>query len=110
MQRASGVLKQGEKIEVRLQPPDGSGMTIKPTLLKVEPQQELRWLGHLLFPGLFDGEHIFSLEPLAENRVKLVHREEFRGVLVGLILRMVGENTKRGFEAMNQALKTEAEK
>ena len=32
MQRASGVLKTGEKIEVRLQPPDASGMTIKPTM------------------------------------------------------------------------------
>jgi hypothetical protein len=110
MQRASGLVKQGEKIEVRLQPPDGPGMTIKPTLIKVEPQRELRWLGHLLVPGLFDGEHIFSLEPVADNRVKLVQREEFRGVLVGLMLRWVGENTRRGFEAMNQALKTEAEK
>ena len=110
MQRASGLVKQGEKIEVRLQPPDGPGMTIKPTLIKVEPQRELRRLGHLLVPGLFDGEHIFSLEPVADNRVKLVQREEFRGVLVGLMLRWVGENTQRGFEAMNQALKTEAEK
>ena len=110
MQRASGNLKQGEKLEVWLQPPDGSGMTIKPTVLKVEPQRELRWLGHLLFPGLFDGEHVFILEPVEVNRVKLVHREEFRGVLVGLVLRMIGENTRRGFEAMNQALKTEAEK
>jgi hypothetical protein len=67
-------------------------------------------LGHLLIPGLFDGEHIFVLEPIEHNRVKFVHREEFRGVLVGLILRMVGESTRRGFEAMNQALKIEAEK
>ena len=110
MQRASGVVKPGEKIEVLLQPPDGMGMTIKPTLLKVEPQRELRWLGHLLIPGLFDGEHIFSLEPVGDNQVKLVHREKFRGVLVGVILRMVGNNTRRGFEAMNEALKAEAEK
>lgn len=110
MQYASGLVKQGEKIEVRLQPPDGSGMTIKPRLIKVEPQRELRWIGHLLMPGLFDGEHIFSLEPVGDNRVKLVHREEFRGVLVGLILRLIGENTRRGFEAMNQALKAQAEK
>jgi len=109
IRRASGVVKQGEKLEVRLQPPGGSGMTIKPTLTKVEPNQELRWLGHLFIPGLFDGEHIFSLEPGGAGRVKLVHREEFRGVLAGLILRLVGENTRRGFEAMNQALKQEAE-
>lgn len=110
MQHARGVVKQGEKIEVRLQPADGPGMTIKPTLLRVEPQRELRWLGHLLVPGLFDGEHIFSIEALDANQVKLVHREEFRGVLAGLMLRLIGDNTQRGFEAMNQALKVEAEK
>jgi hypothetical protein len=106
---ASGVVKEGEKIKVQLQPPDGSGMTISPRLLKVDPNRELRWLGHLLIPGLFDGEHIFTLEPLAGERVKLVHREEFRGILVGIVLGMVGENTRRGFEAMNQALKARVE-
>ena len=108
--QAKGAVQAGEKIEVRLEPPDGAGMTIKPTLLKAEPQQELRWLGHLLIPGLFDGDHIFVLQPVGDDRVKLIHREEFCGLLVGLILSMVGENTKKGFEAMNQALKAEAEK
>jgi len=37
-------------------------MTFRPTILKAEPNRELRWLGHLLVPGLFDGEHIFTIE------------------------------------------------
>jgi hypothetical protein len=110
MQRASGPLQEGEQLEVRLQPPDGSGMTIKPTLLKVEPDRELRWLGHLFVPGLFDGEHIFIIEPLGEDRVRFIQREEFRGILASLLLGMIGENTRRGFETMNQALKAEVEK
>ena len=110
MQRASGQVEPGEKIEVYLQPPTGPGMTIKPTLLKVEPNRELRWLGHLIIPGLFDGEHIFIIEPIDSDRVKFVQREEFRGVLASLMLGMIGENTRRGFEAMNQALKTKVEK
>ena len=109
MQWASGTLAQGEKIEVRLQPPGGPGATIKPTLLKVEPNRELRWLGHLVMPGLFDGEHIFTIERLDQERVKFVQREEFRGILVSLMLRMIGENTRLGFEQMNQALKAEVE-
>jgi hypothetical protein len=109
MQRASGQIKQGEKIEIRLQLPSGPGMTIKPILLKVEPERELRWLGHLFVPGLFDGEHIFTIEPLAEDRVRFIQREEFQGILVSLMLSMIGESTQRGFEAMNQALKVEAE-
>lgn len=109
MIQASGELKEGQQIEVRLQSPDMSAMTIKPTLLKVEPLRELRWLGHMIFPGLFDGEHIFTLEAVGEKRVKFVQREEFGGMFAGLVLRFVGKNTQRGFEAMNQALKSEAE-
>ncbi len=110
MRRASGQLQTGQKIEVYLQPPGGSGMTFKPTLLNVEPNRELRWLGHLWVPGLFDGEHIFTIEPLDSDRVRFVQREEFRGILAPLLLRLIGQNTRRGFEAMNQALKAEAEK
>jgi hypothetical protein len=110
MQRAEGQVKPGEKIEVYLQPPNGSGMAFKPMLTKVEPHRELRWLGHLILPGLFDGEHIFVIEALAPNRVRFIQREEFKGLLAPLMLRWVGENTRRGFEAMNQALKAEAEK
>ena len=110
LRRASGEIEVGAKLEVELQPPDGSAMTFKPTLLKVEPNRELRWLGHLIMPGLFDGEHIFTIEPLDTNQVKFVQREEFRGILAALMLRFIGENTRHGFEAMNQALKDEAEK
>ena len=109
MRRGSGRLQVGERIEVHLKPPDGMGMTIKPKLLKVEPRRELRWLGHLVFPGLFDGEHSFVIEPLAEGRISFVQREQFRGILAPLMLRWIGENTLAGFKAMNEALKAEAE-
>ena len=110
LRQASGAIEVGAKLEVEIQPPNGSAMTFKPTLLKVEPNRELRWLGHLIMPGLFDGEHIFTVEPVDDNRVKFKQREEFRGILVALVLRFIGENTRRGFEAMNQALKDKAEK
>ena len=59
-------------------------MTFRPTVLKVEPNREFRWLGHLLFPGLFDGEHIFTIEPLGEGHVRFTQREVFTGLLVPL--------------------------
>ena len=59
IQKIEGKIEVGAKLEVFIQPPDSKGMTFKPTLLKVEPNREIRWLGHLFFPGLFDGEHIF---------------------------------------------------
>ena len=109
MRRVIGELKTGAKLEVRIQPSGASGMTFRPTVLKTEPKRELRWLGHLLIPGLFDGEHILTIEPLTENRVRFVQREIFTGVLVPLFARGLDMDTKRGFEEMNRALKELAE-
>ena len=82
IRQASGVVREGAQIEVRLQPPNGRGMTFKPTLIKVEQNREFRWRGRLLIPGIFDGEHYFIIEPLQEGVVRLIHGEQFRGMLV----------------------------
>ncbi len=103
--KIDGELAVGSRLEVRLTPPGGGGMTFRPTVTKVEPGREFRWLGHVLFPGLFDGEHIFELEPLGSDRTRLVQREEFRGILAWLLHWSVGYATRRGFELMNQKLK-----
>jgi hypothetical protein len=109
IRKASGNIRVGERLEVRLQPSGASAMTFRPTVLKVEPNREFRWLGHLLIPGLFDGEHSFTIEPLGEGRVRFTQREVFTGLLVPLLARGLDTDTQRGFEEMNQALKARAE-
>ncbi len=104
----SGQPTPGERLEVRLEPPGGRAMTFKPKVLNAEPNRELRWLGHLLVPGLFDGEHSFTIQPLEGNRVRFVQREAFKGLLVPLFARSLETNTQRGFEEMNRALKERA--
>jgi hypothetical protein len=104
-----GRLAPGERLQARLEPPGGRAMTFKPKVLTAEPNRELRWLGHLLAPGVFDGEHSFTIEPLEENRVRFVQRETFKGLLVPLFARSLETNTQRGFEEMNHALKGRAE-
>ena len=84
-------------------------MTFTPKVLKVEPNRELRWIGRLWIPGLFDGEHIFTIEPIAANRVRFVQQENFNGILVPLLAHNLDRDTKRGFDEMNQALKSQAE-
>src|SRR5215211_2603245 len=105
----SGEPAPGECLQARLEPPGGRAMTFKPKVLTAEPNRELRWLGYLLVPGLFDGEHSFTIDPLEENRVRLVQREAFKGLLVPLFGRSLETNTQRGFEEMNHALKERAE-
>ncbi|MCB0705424.1 MAG: SRPBCC domain-containing protein [Saprospiraceae bacterium] len=76
----------------------------QPTVLEMVPEKRFRWEGHLFVKGLFDGEHYFELQPEGENMTLLVHGENFRGLLVPLIMKMIGDKTIAGFEAMNQAL------
>jgi hypothetical protein len=110
MRRASGEVKAGARLEVYMQPSGASGTTFKPTVLNAEPNRELRWLGRLIIPGLFDGEHILTIEPLDTNRVRFVQREIFKGLLVPLFARRLDTDTRRGFEEMNRALKARAER
>ena len=109
IRRVSGNALVGERLEVNIQPTGASGMSFRPTVLKVEPNRELRWLGHFLISGLFDGEHIFTIEPLGTNRARFIQREIFTGLLVPLFARGLDTDTRRGFEEMNSALKVRAE-
>jgi hypothetical protein len=109
IRKISGQPAPGERLEVRLEPPGGRGMTFKPKVLNAERNRTLRWLGHLLVPSLFDGEHSFTIQPLEENRVRFVQREAFKGLLVPVFARSLETNTQRGFEEMNRALKERAE-
>jgi hypothetical protein len=50
--RASGAARPGERLHLRMQPPGGRGATLRPTVLEADPGRQLRWLGHVLLPGL----------------------------------------------------------
>jgi hypothetical protein len=108
VRRLEGDLTTGAKLEARIEAPGGRAMTFRPTVLAAEPGRELRWLGRVLLPGVFDGEHSFRLEPLAGGRTRFVQSERFSGVLVRP-LRGTLAKTERGFELMNEALKARVE-
>ena len=109
IRRVDGELRVGARLVIRLQLPNARSMTFRPRVLRVEPGRQLRWRGHLLVPGLFDGEHIFAIEPLGAGRARFIQREIFTGLLVPLLARRLDRTTRRGFEAMNLALKARAE-
>jgi hypothetical protein len=107
--RASGRFGVGERVAVTLTPPGKSAMTMHPTIVKLEAGRELRWLGSFGIRGLFDGEHGFRVVPEDVGRCRFEHFETFTGLLVVPVMWMVGDATRRGFEAMNRALKARAE-
>lgn len=104
-----GEISEGSQLAVTIQPEGGKSMNFRPTVLKLQANQEFRWLGRLLVPGLFDGEHYFRIEELSENSVRFIQGEQFRGILVPLLWGSMESGTKAGFEAMNAALKQQAE-
>jgi hypothetical protein len=100
----TGTLRVGSRIDIRIAPPGRRPMTFHPTITHLEPGRRIAWLGRLLLPGLFDGAHSFTLEPLSGGRTRLVQSETFRGVLVWVSGGLL-QNTETGFAAMNEALR-----
>ena len=109
IQRVSGEPTTGAQLQVTIQPSGTHGTTIRPTVLKVEPNRELRWVGHWLIPGLLDDEHIFTIEPLETGRVRFTQREIFTGIFSSFAAHRRNTDTRRGFREMGQALKLRAE-
>jgi hypothetical protein len=109
IQRIEGEIKKDARLNVLLKLPGKKVMRFRPRVLSVEKAREFRWIGNLILPGIFDGEHIFEIEPMGEHKILFVQREKFTGVLVPLFLHLIKEPTLQSFEAMNNALKTRAE-
>ena len=106
--RAAGVPDQGQRLSVRLAPPGGRQITIKPVLTDVTTARVLEWWGHLGVRGIFDGRHRFELHP-AGTGTRLVQSETFTGALVPLFARSLDRGTAAGFALMNAALKARVE-
>lgn len=106
----SGESQPGEKLNLRLSPPTGMAMTIKPRVTERIENRKFEWLGSLLMPGIMDGRHTFEIVEESNGGVTLKHYESFRGVLahpMGWI--GVYRKTKPGFELMNEQLKKRVE-
>ncbi len=106
----SGSTQVGETISVSFHQENKKPMVFKPVVLKNETNSEFRWLGHLFVKGLFDGEHYFKLESISDNQTRFIHGENFTGLMAGVILKMIGDSTLKGFNNMNKAIKIRAEK
>jgi hypothetical protein len=109
MQPISGEAKAGALLKVRVQLRRGLRVTLRTTVLKAEASRELRWQGQLLFAGFFRGEHSFTIEPMADGRVRFVQRETYSGWFAPVFLLLMRAANRRIFEDMNRALKARAE-
>jgi hypothetical protein len=109
IKRVNGLPSEGTKIEIWIERPGGKNRKYSPIITKVKEARELRWFGKSSLPGFLTGEHIFTIEPLHTAQVRLVQRELFRGLLTRLLGKSLETDIVQGFQAMNYALKSQAE-
>jgi hypothetical protein len=105
---AAGRVEAGARLRLRMSPPGGRSIALKPRATVVVEGEALEWLGRIAIPGLFAGRHRFELHRTATG-TRLVQSETFTGLLVPLLARSLDAHTLPGFVAMNDALKARAE-
>lgn len=105
----SGTAVAGGHITNHMRMANGKTMVFSPKVLRMEPGRELRWIGSMGMPYIFDGEHVFELTANSDGTTTLSQYEFFRGILVPFMKRMLDEDTKNNFMLMNTRLKERAE-
>lgn len=100
--RIAGNPQVGQRLDFDTTASD-STMSFTPQVLMAEPGAELRWLGHVAFPGLLDGEHSFTLVETENGTTRLIQSETFTGVLAPFSPLMM--DLGASFEAANQTLR-----
>ncbi len=102
--KVEGNLKVGEKLFVEIHKPNGEKVEIDPHVMRVVPLEELTWGGGI--KGIFFGEHVFLLQRLDEKSTKLIHKEDFSGLVIPFAPL---DAIEEGYNLMNEALKERAE-
>lgn len=103
----SGEQRLGGKLEAVIAPPGHAPQTFRPVVVEFVPQRVFCWRGTLPIPGLFTGEHRFSLDPQGEG-TRFTQSEAFSGILVPFVGGVLAA-TEDGFRAMNEKLKARSE-
>ncbi|MEV1132159.1 SRPBCC domain-containing protein [Agromyces sp. NPDC049794] len=104
---ASGTVVVGARFTATFRPAGSRGTRLRPRILQADTARTLRWKGSVVVPGLFDGEHVFTLTPISGG-TNLRQQETFTGVLVP-VFRSSYPDTLKAFGAMNEKLRVRAE-
>jgi hypothetical protein len=107
LRRLEGSLEVGSTLTVDLRPrEDATPRTMTPRVVDVTPGRSFAWLGQIAVPGVLDGRHAFTVEPMSDGSSRFVQHERLSGLLVPFFRTLLTVDTPRGFAAMNDALAT----
>lgn len=109
LQHVEGQFAPGAKLRIALKFLDGQSMNATVTLLRVTPGSEFAWIAGP-HRWILENEHRFQVIALSDTRSRFVQAETFEGLLSALLYPLMSKKVEAAFHAMNQALKTTAEK
>lgn len=100
---ARGTPELGARVQLHVPHLASPGKTVRMAarIIRFEPGRELAWVGGV--PGLFRGEHYWSLSPAAGG-TRLQHGERFGGIVPRIWGRRRIEGFRAAYMALNRAL------
>ncbi len=108
-QIVGGSIKENGSIQIRLTAPGVWALVFGGRITRFEPYGELRWRFFLGIPGLLDGVHSFTIQPINNNGSLLIQKMRFKGMFGSAFVKKFHYNLARGMESMNMSLKDLAE-
>lgn len=109
IRKVSGKPVTGAPIEIQVSLSGLLPLGLSAHMDTVVPEERIGWRGELPF-GLLVAHHWFELQQTEGKKTLLLHAEDFSGPLATPLLALLSGAFRNGYEAMNLALKQEAEK
>ncbi len=109
IRKVSGQFIDGGELQVTTASLFGLLLNFKLKVDNIVENHGMRWLGQTIKPGLLDGHHTFKIDEMSPGKVRFIQYEEFSGWMLPLAWPVLAPLSRRGFEAMNRALKSWAE-
>jgi hypothetical protein len=105
---AAGTIRIGETLTLTLVLPGQAAQEIRPKVLEWVPDSQLHWELKLLGGAIRTLRYI-EIESLGPANCVVDNGEIFRGIMGPSLGKRMGGHVRRGFRAMNEALKARAE-
>ena len=103
---AEGDARLGAQIEVDIHPPDSDTQELSPEITILRPNRKLAWMSREVLPGVSDREYEVIIDPLGDERVRVVMHKRFEGILIPF---SSTAEEQVGLDLMAEALKRRAE-
>lgn len=106
--RLDGSLTEGSSVQIHFVLPEGSDRRLRAQVLTAKPGEELRLVGSLGPRWFLRGEHFAELVPVVDGRTRVVHGQNFEGLLLRLAPNTMTRSA-RALTLLNAALKRRVE-